>query len=193
MKKRILVINGHPDTSAERLCAGLAEAYAQGARAAGHDIRRLDPGNLAFPFLRTAQAFTEAPPHPDIMAARSDFLWAEHFLFVFPLWLGGPPALLKGFMEWIGCEEFLLGQGKGRMPEGKLGHRSARILVTMGMPSAIYRLFFRAHGVKAFDRGILRIAGIKPVRTSYIGGVGAAVNQGRHWIATARELGAGAR
>ncbi len=189
MKKRILIINGHPDASPERLCAGLAEAYAQGARTAGHDIRRLDPGNLAFPFLRTAQAFTEAPPHPDIVAAQNDFLWAEHFLFVFPLWLGGPPALLKGFMEWIGCHEFLLGQGKGMMPKGRLANRSARILVTMGMPAPVYRLFFRAHGVKAFDRGILRIAGIKPVRTSYIGGVGASADRSRRWIAAARGLG----
>ena len=188
MKKRILVINGHPDASPERFCAALAEAYAEGAGAGGHDVRRLDPGKIDFPFLRTAQAFTQAPPYPDIVAARNDILWAEHLLFVFPLWLGGPPALLKGFLEWVGCEEFLLGQGK-RMPEGKLRHRSARILVTMGMPSPVYRFFFGAHGVKAFDRSILRMAGIRPVRTSYIGGIGTSLDRSRRWLATAKALG----
>lgn len=189
MKKRVLLINGHPDASAARLCHALADAYAQGARNAGHELKRLDIANLSFPILRDPKEFLRPPSNPDLVAAQNAFLWAEHIVFVFPLWLGGPPALLKAFMEGLGCGEFLLGQGKGGFPKGRLAGRTARIVVTMGMPSLVYRLYFRALGTRAFERGILRIAGIGSVRTTYIGGIGTSDDRCRRWIGTLRTLG----
>lgn len=186
---RILVLNGHPDASPDRLCAALTGAYETGARLAGHKVRRLDVGALSFPFLHSAKEFTKIPSHPDIIAARDDMVWAQHIVFIFPLWLGGPPALLKAFMEWVACGEFLLGAGRKLIPEGKLKGRSARILVTMGMPSPIYRLFFARHGTKAFERGILKLAGIRPVRTSYIGDVEISAGTCQRWIAKAAVMG----
>ena len=188
--KRVLVINGHPDPASERLCSALAAAYLEGARAAGTETRRIDIGALSFPFLRTSEAFAHAPSHPDIQKAREDMLWANHLVFVYPLWLGGPPAMLKAFMEWVGCGEFLLGLGKGPLPKGKLAGRTARVVVTMGMPSLIYRLFFRAHGTLAFEKSILRMAGIRRVRTTYIGNVGVSAGGCRRWIARMGAFGA---
>lgn len=192
MKKRVLILNGHPDPAPERFCAALAGAYEKGAQAAGHQVRLLNIGALSFNLLHTATEFAEIPHSADVIGARGAMLWAEHLVFIFPLWLGGPPALLKGFMECVGCGEFLLGNGKGVMPEGKLRGRTARILVTMGMPSLIYRSFFMRHGTKAFERGILNLAGIRPVRTSYIGGVATSPDKRRQWLVHAGALGAGA-
>lgn len=189
MKKRVLLIDGHPDQSPARLCHALAGAYAGGAASAGHEIRRLDIASLSFPVLRDPQEFTRPPSHPDIVAAQRDFLWADHLVFVFPLWLGGPPALLKAFMEVLGCGEFLLGAGNGHFPKGKLAGRTARMVVTMGMPSFIYRLFFRAHGTKAFEHGILRMAGVKSVRATYIGNIGVSENSCRRWLDTLNHMG----
>ncbi len=189
MKKRILLIDGHPDPDPARLCNALAGAYAEGAGNGGHETRRLDVASLSFPVLRSPSEFTRPPSHPDIVAAQRDVLWAEHLVFIFPLWLGGPPALLKAFMEALGCGEFLLGTGNGRFPKGKLAGRTARIVVTMGMPSLIYRFLFRAHGTKAFERGILRIAGIKSVRTTYIGGIGSPAESCRRWLDTLNHMG----
>ncbi|HWA60997.1 MAG TPA: hypothetical protein VG939_06460 [Caulobacteraceae bacterium] len=39
--RRILIVNGHPDPAPERLCAALASAYGEAARAAGRETRRL--------------------------------------------------------------------------------------------------------------------------------------------------------
>jgi putative NADPH-quinone reductase len=193
MKKRILIVNGHPDPAPERFCTALAGAYEKGAHSAGHQLRLLNIGTLAFNMLHTAAEFAENPHSTDIIGARGDMLWAEHLVFIFPLWLGGPPALLKAFMECVGCGEFLLGSGKGVMPQGKLHGRTARILVTMGMPSLIYRTFFLRHGTKAFERGILNLAGVRPVRTSYMGGVETSLDKRRNWLAHVHALGAGAR
>jgi putative NADPH-quinone reductase len=189
VKKRILLIDGHPDASPARLCHALADAYAQGAGNAGHELKRLNIASLSFPILRDPKEFLRPPSDPDLLAAQDAFLWAEHIVFVFPLWLGGPPALLKAFMEGLGCGEFLLGQGAGGFPKGRLAGRTARIVVTMGMPSLIYRLYFRALGTRAFERGILRIAGIRAIHTTYIGGIGTSPNRGRRWVGALRALG----
>ena len=47
--------------------------------------------------------------------------------------------------------------------------RSARIVVTMGMPGLFYRLVYRAHSVKSLQRNILAFCGVAPVRTTVIG------------------------
>ncbi len=190
MKKRVLLINGHPDANPARLCHALADAYAKGATGAGHDVKQLNIATLSFPILRDPQEFMQPPANPDLLAAQDAFLWSEHIVFVFPLWMGGPPALLKAFMEGLGCGEFLLGQGKGGFPKGRLAGRTARIVVTMGMPSLIYRFYFRAFGTRAFEHGILRMAGIRSVRTTLIGGIGASVDRCRRWVGVLRDLGA---
>jgi hypothetical protein len=69
----------------------------------------------------------------------------------------------------------------------------ARTLVTMQMHSLICRTFFMRHGTKAFERGILNLAGVRPVRTSYIGGVETSMDKRRDWLAHVQALGAGAR
>ena len=66
--------------------------------------------------------------------------------------------------------EFLLGKSDGGFPRGRLKGRSARVIVTMGMPTLLYRIFYGAHGVKAFNRSILGIAGIGPIGTTLFGG-----------------------
>lgn len=187
MAKRILVINGHPDPAPERLSAGLASAYSEGARAKGHDVRRLDVGAMEFPLLRRVQDFTTEPDAAAIRDAREKLGWAEHVVFVFPLWLGGPPALLKAFMEQVGRHDFLLGQGRHGFPAGKLKGRTARLIVTMGMPSILYRLAYGGFGVRAFAKGILGLAGIRPVRLTYFGMPSPA--RCRDWVACARKMG----
>ena len=60
--------------------------------------------------------------------------------------------------------------GAGGMSTKALLHgRTARLIVTMGMPSFVYRLWFMNHGLAALRRGILNFVGIKPVRESLYG------------------------
>jgi putative NADPH-quinone reductase len=44
-------------------------------------------------------------------------------------------------------------------------------VVTMGMPSLFYQLYYRSHSVRSLARNILAFVGIKPVRVSLIGNV----------------------
>lgn len=193
MGKRILVIDGHPDPRPERLCSALADAYAAGAEAAGHEVRRIDVGRLEFPLIRDADTFIKDAPPPTIAEAQDAVRWCEHLVVIHPLWLGSAPAVLKGFFEQVFRYGFALKAG-GRGVGGLLQGRSARVVATMGMPGFIFRTVFGGFGVRAFERGILRLSGFAPVRLSYFGGVGAlSPSQGAALRERMRRLGRAAR
>ncbi len=190
MAKRILIIDAHPDASPERLIHSMARAYAEGAVAAGHDVRTLMLAAWDGAFLRAAAAFGAPPDDAFILTARDDIVWAEHLVFAFPLWLGSAPALLRAFFEQIARAGFVADVGKG-FAGGRLRGKSARLIVTMGMPAFAYRLMFGAHGVKSIARSILGFAGVHPISMSLFGMIenGAAA---RH-IDAVRALGARGR
>lgn len=171
--RRIVIIQGHPDPDPARFCRALAGAYAGGAEEAGHEVRYIDVTALDFPLLRTEEEFGSGDPPPAIAEAQDTIKWGEHLVFVYPLWHGTMPALLKAFIEQVFRHGFALGTESDRWPAKLLTGRSARIIVTMGMPALVYRWYFGAHSLKSFERSILKLCGIKPVRETLIGMVGA--------------------
>jgi putative NADPH-quinone reductase len=171
MGKRILLIQGHPDPCPDHLCHALANAYASGAMAAGHEIRRTSVALLDFPLLRSQHEWEQEAPVA-LRQVQDDITWAQHLVIFFPLWLGDMPALFKGFLEQITRPAFAFGERMLPMTKKPLAGRSARVVVTMGMPAILYRLYFRAHSIKSLKRNILRFIGIRPVRQTLIGMVG---------------------
>ncbi len=189
-RRRITVIDGHPDPDDGRYIHALATSYAEGAAAGGHEVRRVGVADEDFPLLRTRHDWEggEALP-PDIRAAQEAILWADHLLILFPLWLGDMPALLKGFLEQVMRPGFAFAPGKGRMPERKLTGRSARVVVTMGMPALFYRAYYRAHSVKSLERNILKFTGISPVEQVLIGNVEGDAGAREDWLRKLYALG----
>ena len=61
MSTQLLLIQGHPDPAGGHLCHALAQAYADGAREAGHEVRTLDVAQLDFPLLRRQHAWSHEP------------------------------------------------------------------------------------------------------------------------------------
>jgi putative NADPH-quinone reductase len=189
VKRKILIINGHPDPAPERYCGALSKRYAEAAANAGHEVRALSIGALDFDLIRSRYAFEEGDPSSAIAAAQDQILWADHLVIVHPLWLGAAPALLKGFFEQVFRYGFAMPRPGLDAPQGRLRGRSARLIVTMGMPAWVYRTVFGAFGVRAMARGILRISGIAPVRLSLIGQVEGMPEERRRWLDRVGELG----
>ncbi len=174
MPRRLTIVQGHPDPAGNRLCHALADAYADGARTGGHEVTRIDVAHLDFPILRTQQDFEHGHPPESLVEAQDAIVSAQHLLLVFPLWHGTMPALLKAFLEQVMRPGVALEYRQRGFPKGLLTGRSARVVVTMGMPALIYRWYFRAHGVRGLERSVLRFAGVKPVRETLLGMVDAA-------------------
>jgi len=137
-RARIAVINGHPDPRPERFCAALAGAYAQGARSAGLEVRELVTGA------------GDISPESAFQALD----WANHFVVVFPMWLDRPPAPLQAF--FAGWARHVVEGGYIEPPA-----RTARLVVTMGMPAFAHRRQSEA----------ISLPGIYRADISYIGSV----------------------
>jgi putative NADPH-quinone reductase len=191
ISKRILLIQGHPDPKAGHLCQALAQSYADGAIEAGHELRRVDVAQLDFPVLRSADEWEHGSLPAILQPAQDGIAWAQHIIVFFPLWLGDMPALLKAFLEQVARPGFAFhDDGNGGFGKKGLSGRSARVVVTMGMPALVYRYFFRAHSVKSLERNVLGFVGIAPVHETLIGMVDkldAAATQ--NWLDKLRSLG----
>lgn len=169
MAKPVVVIQGHPDPAGGHLCHGLADAYAAGTVAGGHALARIEVAQLDFPVLRSATEFETGAVPPDIKAAQDAILRADHLVLIFPLWLGTMPALFKAFLEQCFRPGFAL-DSDGKWDE-LLAGKSARIVVTMGMPAPFYRWYYGAHSLKSLERNILGFVGIAPIRETLLGRV----------------------
>jgi putative NADPH-quinone reductase len=191
--RKILIIQGHPDPIPARLCCALAEAYAAGAIAAGHQVTRLSVAELDLPLLRLPEDFQTGTPSAAVLAAQRALHDAEHWVLIYPLWLGGMPALLKGFLEQTMRHGFAF-KPEFSLSMGLLTGRSARLIVTMGMPAPAFRWWFGRASVKALRWSILNFAGISPVRETLVGSVNSLTPaKAEAHFAAMRELGAAAR
>lgn len=185
---RIAIIDGHPEAGGGHFVHALADAYAEGAETR-HEVARVEVGSLDFPLLRNPGDWLEGETPPDIAAAQQAIAWAQHLVFIYPLWLGDVPAMFKGFLEQVARPGFAIGKMGRGFPEKLLAGRSARVIVTMGMPAAFYQLYYRAHSLKSLERNILAFAGVAPVRHSVVGSVDKSDAHRRKWLERVRELG----
>lgn len=190
MSKKIAIIQGHPHANHGHYGDALAKAYEEGAAAGGHEVRWLTVAQMNFPLLQSMEEWQKAKPNEDIQAAQETVKWAEHLVILYPLWLGSMPAMLKGFLEQLLRPGFSID-----MPEGThtwqrlLKGKSARVVVTMGMPAFAYRWYFRAHSLKNLERNILKLCGIDPVRATLIGMVEGSDRHRKKALAKLRRLG----
>ena len=189
---RILLIQGRPDAVAPHLCHALSQAYAEGAMVAGHVVRQVDGAAIDFALLRSQHEWELGLLPASLKPAQADIGWAQHIVLFFPLWLGDMPALLKGFLEQVARPGFAFStEGGNTFGRKGLTGRSARVVVTMGMPALVYRWYFRAHSVKSLERNILGFVGIAPVNETLVGHVEQLGDAGvAKWKARMRVLGA---
>ena len=189
MTRHIAIIHGHPDPAGGHYGHALADAYAKGAEAAGHEVSRIEVAALEFPLLRSSEAFESGEVPENLLSARKAIEEAEHLVIIYPLWLGTMPALLKAFFEQMFRPGFAFDYLEGGRWQKRLTGRSARVVITMGMPAFIYRWYFGAHSLKSLERNILKFVGIKPVRESLIGMVDGSAARREKWLTKMEDLG----
>lgn len=187
--KKILVINGHPNK--ESFNFGIAESYKKGAIASGAEIKEIIIAKLNFnPNLQFGyQKITEL--EPDLLEAWEKIIWADHLVWVHPVWWGGLPAITKGFIDRV----FLPGKAFkyrensvwwDKLLKGKTAH----IITTLDQPGIYYRLMFGRPSVNQLKRSVLQFCGITPVQVTYIGIIKTSdENQRKIWLEKVRQAG----
>ena len=189
MAKKIVIINGHPNR--ESLNFGLAAAYRKGALESNADVREIVISQLKFnPNLESGyQKRTEL--EPDLLEAWEKLKWADHLVWIHPVWWGGLPAILKGFIDRL----FLPGMAFQYKPdslfwEKLLKGKTARIITTLDQPGWYYRLVYGRPSVNQLKRSTLQFCGVQSVKVSYFGIVRNSKEEMRQrWICEAEVLG----
>lgn len=187
--KRILLILGTPKS--DGLCHALADAYSNGARAQGHVVRQLRLGELQFdPILREGYGQHQAL-EPDLLEAQRQIHWAEHLVFVYPVWWGGVPALLKGFFDRTFLPGFAFKyRNRSQLWDKLLSGRTADLLVTLDTPPWYFRWIYGAPAHRQMVRTILGFCGIKTRHLSEFAPVRPSSEEQRQgWLRRAERLG----
>jgi len=171
-QRRIFIINGHPAKSS--LNRTLAEAYADAARTAGHDVRITHLNELNFDPDYGFGGYKEWKPlEPALEGVADDIEWSEHVVLTTPMWWGGPPAKLKGLID----RAFLPGRffdtrntdWKGA-PKPMMSGRSGRMIVTADTPGWFLQWIYRNAMLRQLRDQIFGFVGIRPARITYFSG-----------------------
>lgn len=106
---------------------------------------------------------------PEMEVYRENILWSDHVVFVFPIWWGGMPAILKGFIDRV----FSKGFGYdyvGNRPVGLLKNKTSWIVSTNDTPAIISKLFQDDFG-KVLEKQVLKMCGFSKVKRIAINNV----------------------
>jgi len=168
LAKKILIINGHPNK--ESFNFGLAQAYKNGSQKSGAEIKEIVIRDLQFnPNLQFGyQKISEL--EPDLIEAQDKIKWANHLVWIHPVWWGGLPAITKGFIGRVSLPDFAFKYRNDSVWWDKLLiGKTARIITTLDTPSIYYWLAFGRPSVNQLKKSTIEFCGIKPVKVTYIG------------------------
>lgn len=170
MAKKILIILGHPQK--ESFNGALAKSYKDGAVESGAEVREICIGDLVFDPNFSVDKKNHLDLEPDLKKAQQDIAWADHMVIIHPLWWGGVPALLKGFIDRVFLPGFAYKYRENsvwwdKLLKGKTGH----IIFTMDQPYFYYWLINGRPGIHSLKKMTLEFCGVKPVKVTPIGPV----------------------
>ncbi|MDM1555822.1 MULTISPECIES: NAD(P)H-dependent oxidoreductase [Chryseobacterium] len=166
--KKITIINGHPNK--ESFNFGVAEAYKNGAIEAGAEIKEIIIADLNFnPNLQFGYQ-KRMELEPDLLKAWESIQWADHLVWVHPVWWGGLPALMKGFIDRLFLPGLAYKYRENSLWWDKLlTGKTAHIITTIDQPGWYYRLMYGRPSVNQLKVSTLEFCGIKPVKVTYLG------------------------
>ncbi|OYU97002.1 MAG: NADPH:quinone reductase [Bacteroidetes bacterium B1(2017)] len=167
-KKKIVVINCHPN--ADSFCDSIAKTYIDGATAKNTEIKEICIRELQFnPNLNFGyQKRTEL--EPDLLEAWKKIKWANHLVWVHPVWWGGLPAIAKGFIDRLFLPGMAFQYKENSVWWDKLlAGKTAHIICTLDQPSWYYKLMYAKPSVNQLKKSTLEFCGVKPVKVSYFG------------------------
>lgn len=166
--KKILIINGHPNKDSFNF--GIAKAYQSGALQSGAEVKEIVIADLNFnPNLQFGYQ-KRMELEPDLVKAWEKIQWADHLVWIHPVWWGGLPAITKGFIDRLFLPGFAFKYRENSVWWNKLlKGKTAHIITTLDQPGLYYRFFFGRPSVNQLRESVLEFCGVKPVKVTYIG------------------------
>lgn len=192
--KNILVIKGHP--KADGFCNALADKYIKGVKAARNKVEVINVRDLSLERFIKFEHKTNPDLPLDFIKVQKLITWADHLVFVYPIWWATPPAMMKLFLELVLTSGFAYKYKApiyGVIPswDKLLSGKSARLIATMGSPSFYHKWILHDPSYKMMKAN-LEFCGIKPVKRNYFGStVLSSDEKKREWLDKAYRIGMG--
>jgi len=145
---KILIITAHP--SSQGFTHQIAARYTKGAKAAGHEVELLDLYKTdlkqGFVYFEDKKDWSDGAAVRAKMQAK--IAWADQLIIAHPLWWGGPPAILKNFLDQNLAPGFaykhiprkFIPKRLNIAPVGLLAPRTVRVFITCDGPTWLYRI-----------------------------------------------------
>ncbi len=165
-KKKIFVLLGNSEK--ESFSGSVADTYAAAAEKAGHEVQRLNIGELVFdPILHKGYKVIQEL-EPDLVRVQELWKWADHVVIVYPNWWCTMPAILKGMFDrmYLPGFAFKFDKKTGKIIK-RLTGKTARVIVLVGTFSPLMTWFKYGDYTNEIVYGILEFAGMKARVTSY--------------------------
>lgn len=189
MPKKIVIINGHPDK--ESYNYALAKAYKNGAIKSGAEVREIVIGELNFSLNLKYGYRKRTELEPDLLKSQETLKWAEHIVWVYPVWWGSVPAIMKGFLDRVLLPGFAFKKREGSVWWDKyFTGKTSRLICTMDQPTWFYRLINRAPSHHAMKKLTMNFIGVKSVKITAIGPLRLSKEEFRDkWLSKVEKLG----
>lgn len=166
MNKKILVLLGHPDK--DTFSGQVASSYESKAIESGHEVKRVNLGDLNFdPILHKGYKEIQTL-EPDLLDLQEKINWADHVVIVYPNWWCTMPALLKGLFDrfWLPGFAFNFDKETKKLIKRLIG-KTARVIVIAGTHSPFQTWWKFGDYTNEIQYGILEFAGIKTNVTAF--------------------------
>jgi NAD(P)H dehydrogenase (quinone) len=165
-----LIILAHPN--AESFSSSLVKALHSHLVSEGNEVKTRNLYEIGFNPVLSADdfsAFADKKTPKDIAVEQEYVKWADHIIFVFPVWWGGMPAILKGYVDRVFSEGFAyeyVGDGANVL----LPPLKGSTICATGFFSDVYKKVHDAMKV-VYGDVFFGFTGITPYKHLFYGGV----------------------
>ncbi|CAM1367245.1 NAD(P)H-dependent oxidoreductase [Tenacibaculum xiamenense] len=187
--RKILIINGHPDK--ESFCFGIHNAYKKGVQQSKAELKEIIIRELQFDPNLTFGYRQRTKLEPDLIEAQKKIMWASHIVWIYPVWWGSYPAIMKGFIDRTFLPGFAFQKREGSVWWDKfLTKKSARVISTLDQPAWYYKFINKCPSHSSIKNLTCSFVGIKPVKFTTIGSLRLSKDEYRKaWLSKIELLG----
>jgi NAD(P)H dehydrogenase (quinone) len=167
---KYLIIFAHPNPAS--FGSSLVKALHHHLANTGNEVKIRNLYEIGFNPVLSASDFSslaDGRTPKDISIEQEYIKWADHLIFTCPVWWGGMPAILKGYIDRVFSEGFAY-EYVADGSKGLLSPRKGSIICTTGAYSEEYQNIHNAMTIISREV-IFDFVGIKPYKQLFYGGV----------------------
>jgi NAD(P)H dehydrogenase (quinone) len=156
---KALIIFGHPDTNIG-FAVNMLEAVKNRLQERDCDFEVLDLYKMNYdPVLKSSELYTAGNREisSENLQIQQKIKEANGLIFIYPVWWGGMPAIMKGFMDRVFTPWFAFKYRKDKLmnfvPDKLLDDKKIAAFVSFGAPRFVYAMLL--HPVKIINKFVI--------------------------------------